>query len=63
MAPRALCLPAFALLCASFGCASEDYTRLYYTQPVAPSLVLDDLTTFDVMGPVLVDQWLNFCVY
>ena len=63
MAPRALRLSVLALVLATLGCASEDYTRLYYTQPVAPSLSLDDLTTFDYMGPVLVDDGVNFCVY
>ncbi len=63
MARRLLHLPALALVATALGCAAEDYTRLYYTQPVAPSLVLEDLTTFDFMGPVLMDQGVNFCVY
>ena len=63
MVPRSLFFPALAMLAAFIGCANEDYTRLYYTQPVAPSMVLDDLTTFDFMGPVLMDDGVNFCVY
>ncbi|MFH1463280.1 MAG: alpha-amylase family glycosyl hydrolase [Pseudomonadota bacterium] len=45
------------------ACASEDYAQLYAHQPVAPSLSLDDLTTFEHMGPELIDSGVNFCAY
>ncbi len=54
-------LPIGALL--SLGCASEDYTHLYATQPMAPSLSLEDLESMDYMGPVIIDEGVNFCVY
>ncbi len=62
-APSRTCSALVLALLVTAGCASEDYTQLYYHQPVAPSLSMDDLTTFDYMGPVIVDDGVNFCVY
>ncbi len=60
MASRSALVALVPLLAA---CASEDYVQLYYTQPVAPSLTLDDLSSYDFMGPVLIDGGVNFCAY
>jgi len=45
------------------GCASSDYTRLYQTSALAPSLSWSEVETMDYMGPVLLDRGVNFVVY
>lgn len=45
------------------ACAKEDYTRLYRTQPHAPSLSEEGIKALDHLGPVLVDRGANFAVY
>ena len=57
---RALFTAAAAL---ALGCASEQYTQLYATQPHAPSLSWDSIEDLDHMGPVMVDGGVNFTVY
>ena len=47
----------------SIGCASDDYTRLYHVEPLAPGWTWDDVRSMDNMGPVLVDDGLNVVVY
>jgi len=51
------------LVALAAGCASEDYIALYYNQPVAPSLTTSDIESMDYMGPILIDEGVNFCVY
>ena len=58
MRPQALLPIAFAL-----GCASEQYTQLYATQPVAPSLTWEGVEALDHMGPVMIDGGVNFTIY
>ncbi len=55
-------LGLFAGVLAS-ACASEDYTRLYHHQALAPSLSWADVATMDHMGPTRVDRGVNFVVY
>ena len=45
------------------GCANENYAKLYHTENVAPSLSWDEIQTLDYMGPTLIDDGVNFCVY
>ena len=47
----------------AFGCAAEDYARLYATGDVAPSLDWDEITELQHMGAVMVDGGVNFTVY
>ena len=49
-----------AVLC---GCASDDYTRLYFTSEKAPSLAWEDIGNLDHLGPTLIDRGVNFGVY
>ncbi len=60
--PRIFAVP---LLLAAFftGCTSGDYMALYTTQPIAPSLDWDAVEDLDHMGPTLIDEGVNFCVY
>jgi glycogen operon protein len=54
-----LLLAALALV----GCNGEEYTQLYDTEDKAPSLEWADIAAMDHMGPVIVDQGVNFCVW
>lgn len=45
------------------GCASDDYTRLYFTAEKAPSLTWADIEALDHLGPTLTDRGVNFGVY
>jgi isoamylase len=45
------------------GCASQDYTRLYFVKDKADSLSWDDIEALDHLGPTLVDRGVNFSVY
>ncbi len=45
------------------ACASEDYTRLYATAEIAPSLSWEEVEAFDTLGPTVVDRGVNFTVY
>ena len=45
------------------GCAAEDYTRLYHTEELAPSLTWADIESMDHMGATRIDRGLNFTVY
>jgi len=45
------------------GCKGEEYTQLYDTEDKAPSLEWDDIAAMEDMGPVIVDQGVNFCVW
>jgi isoamylase len=57
-------LASFAALVAlASGCTNDDYTRLYYTEPYAPSLDPADIEALEHMGPMIVDQGVNFAVY
>ncbi|MFZ5470577.1 MAG: glycogen debranching protein [Myxococcota bacterium] len=56
---RTLVLIAFAAL----SCAKEDYTRLYRTEPKAPSLDAAEIEALAHLGAVLVDKGVNFSVY
>ena len=47
----------------AFGCAAEDYIRLYATEDVAPSLDWEEITELQQMGAVMVDGGVNFTVY
>ena len=56
----------FALAAAAMAfiaCTRKDYTRLYHTEPHAPSFTDADITSHDHMGPTLVDRGVNFAVY
>ena len=46
-----------------FGCASENYARLYHTEPKAPSLTWEALENMDHMGPTITDRGVNFALY
>jgi len=54
-----LLLAVFALS----GCKGEEYTQLYDTEDKAPSLDWADIAAMDHMGPVIIDQGVNFCVW
>lgn len=41
----------------------EDYTRLYHTEPIAPSLAEEDVAALQVLGPTITDRGVNFSVY
>jgi glycogen operon protein len=45
------------------ACTADDYTRLYHTQALAPSLTWEAVETMDHMGPVVIDRGVNFVVY
>jgi isoamylase len=45
------------------GCASEDYTRLYYTQDKADELDWDTIGELGVLGPTVTAKGVNFGVY
>ena len=45
------------------GCTSRDYMALYETQPKAPSLSWEEIEDLDVMGPTVIDEGVNFCVF
>ncbi len=45
------------------GCASENYARLYHTEPKAPSFEWDNLVNMEHMGPTIQDRGVNFCLY
>ena len=59
---RTLVVPLL-LIAALVGCTSGDYMALYTTQPIAPSLDWDAVEGLDHMGPTLIDEGVNFCVY
>lgn len=50
-------------LLACSGCAPEPYTRLYYTEAVAPSLDGDSIAALEYLGPTTIDRGINFGVY
>jgi isoamylase len=52
-------LPLMVLI----GCASDDYTRLYFTAEKAPSLTWADIEALEHLGPTLTDRGVNFGVY
>ncbi len=54
----------FLLLLACTGCAPPDeYTRLYHTESVAPSLSADAVAALEHMGPTIIDRGVNFAAY
>lgn len=55
-------LPALVLL-VLVGCPNPNYTRLYHTEPKAPSLSQEDIEAMKTLGPTLIDQGINFSVY
>jgi len=60
---RAMALVAIAVIVGAPGCASDDYMALYSTAPKAPSLDWDAIEDLDHMGPTIIDQGVNFCVF
>jgi len=56
-------LMRFLPLLALVACASDDYTRLYFTAEKAPSLEWSDIEDLDHLGPTLIDRGVNFGVY
>ena len=64
MNARALALlPVVSAMVFAASCASDDYTRLYYTEAHAPSLDPEDIENLDHMGATIVDQGVNFAIY
>ncbi len=47
----------------ALSCARKDYTRLYRTEDIAPSLLDTDVAALKHMGPTLVDRGVNFATY
>lgn len=45
------------------ACNRGDHARLYHTEDKAPSLTWAGIEAMDHMGPTLVDQGVNFCVF
>ncbi|MEQ1502599.1 MAG: alpha-amylase family glycosyl hydrolase [Myxococcota bacterium] len=45
------------------GCASSDYTRLYFTRDKAESLEWDAIGALDHLGPTVIDDGVNFGVF
>jgi glycogen operon protein len=45
------------------GCADDEYTRLYHTESVAPSLDPAEVEALDWLGPTEADRGVNFGVY
>jgi len=62
--PRFLiaCVAAAFALSALSGCEDE-WIRIYYTEPIAPSLDEAGIAALDHLGPKLVDRGTNFSVY
>jgi isoamylase len=59
---RSVPLLAALLALVLSGCP-EDYTQLYNTEPLAPSLTEDAVQSLDWMGPYVIDEGVNFCVW
>ena len=53
----------FLISYTNFGCTSENYSRLYHTEPIAPSLNWESLESLNHMGPTIIDNGVNFSVY
>lgn len=51
------------ILFALLACPSAEYTRLYHTEAVAPSLSAEEVAALEVMGPTVIDRGVNFAVY
>ncbi len=51
------------VLLLSLACTPDEYTRLYHTEAVAPSLATEDVAALNVLGPTVVDRGVNFGVY
>ena len=45
------------------GCVNDDYMALYTTAPKPPSLSWEDIEDLAHMGPTIVDDGVNFCVF
>ncbi len=56
-------LMSAAALLGTAGCAPEDTARLYYAEPIAPSLDADAVANLEHLGATLVDLGVNFSVY
>jgi len=52
-----------AVITLASACTRKDYTRLYHTEPHAPSMTDGDVLSHTHMGPTLVDRGVNFGVY
>ena len=62
-AGRLICIVSALLMGVVGGCASDEYMALYHTEALAPSLTWDGIAAMDHMGPVIIDEGVNFCVY
>ena len=51
------------LLLHQIGCSADNYSRLYHTEPIAPSLNWESVEALDQMGPTIIDRGVNFSVY
>ena len=63
---RNIHLSRVALLCflaVAMGCVNDDYMALYTTAPKPPSLSWEDIEDLAHMGPTIVDDGVNFCVF
>jgi isoamylase len=63
MRVRVAVVVAVALVAGALGCADDDYMALYSTAPKAPSLDWDAIEDLGHMGPTIIDQGVNFCVF
>jgi glycogen operon protein len=45
------------------ACEQTRTPRLFHTEPIAPSLTQQGIESLDHMGPVIIDQGVNFAIY
>ena len=56
-------ISSILLLLNHIGCTADNYSRLYHTESIAPSLNWESVEALDHMGPTIIDKGVNFSVY